>query len=129
MLLALALNPSAPMGNQLNHCSCCFAQGGGLRIYGGTVALDSCSIYENTATYVSAKKRALFPAPPSMGYWAKASTFCLAQNGGAYIDGRNTQVNIANCALHDNTAEYVSNLKSKHFSQCPHGRPADQCPC
>ena len=94
------------MGNQLNHCSCCFVQGGGLLINGGTIALDSCSIYENIATYVSVKKRALFPVP----HWenlAKASALCCLQGGGAYIYGSNTQETFISCAIYSNTANWV----------------------
>ena len=70
LLLGLALNPSAPMG-KLKKASTWFClQGGGLRIYDGTVFLNNCNIYNNRAGNVSAhlEKSSTFPSAPMENY-------------------------------------------------------------
>ena len=60
--------PNAPMGDS---CSACCLQGGGVAVYGGTVAISSCTISGNTASWVRAPPQK-FPMPP----WEHALLTC-----------------------------------------------------
>ena len=69
-------HPIAPMGcSLLLTCLVVWQNGGGVYIWGGTVTLNSCDIYSNTA-YVSACLHETTPSPD--GVLAFTDVLCMA---------------------------------------------------
>ena len=90
-------------------------QGGGMRIYAGTVTITSTNIHSNTATSVSAHPllETPFHTPNGRRFWTHHSNwpsllFACTQGGGMFISGSSTQVTITNTNIYSNTAPYVS---------------------
>ena len=59
MLIGVALNPSAPLGDLLKALLLLIVQGGGLSIISGTATLNSCTLFNNSAFKVRDKSPAL----------------------------------------------------------------------
>jgi hypothetical protein len=95
-------------------CELCRFQGGGIRIYDGTLHAQDCIISRNTASGVSCISNLLEPLrnspSPQWSVMKLLNSSSPLQGGGVAIEGwrGSSTVTVTTCTISGNTASYVS---------------------